>query len=61
MAVGLLLGGLIALIGLSYMGTPMDPKIETPIATRIIQDLAQEEGLGGSAGYPLPAATIRCV
>lgn len=41
----------IALIVLSYMGTPAYG-IETPAATRIIQDLAPEEGLGVLRAIP---------
>jgi ubiquinol-cytochrome c reductase cytochrome b subunit len=46
--------GMLAIIGLvvlSYMGTPQYG-IETPIATRIIQDLAPEEGLGELRAVP---------
>lgn len=49
MGVGLL--SLLTLIVLSYMGTP-EYLIETPAATRIIQDLAPEEGLGELRAIP---------
>lgn len=39
------------LIGLSYMGTPLYA-IETPAATRILQDLAPEEGVGPLRAVP---------
>ena len=42
---------IVALIGLSYMGTPLY-KIETPAATRIVQDLAPEEGMGELRAVP---------
>jgi hypothetical protein len=42
-AVGLL--AVLVLVVLSYMGTPQY-RIQTPAATRIIQDLAPEEGVG---------------
>lgn len=48
-AVGML--ATMALVVLSYMGTPQY-KIETPVATRIIQDLAPEEGLGDLRAIP---------
>ena len=41
----------IALIVLSYMGTP-EYGIETPVATRILQDIAPEEGLGVLRAVP---------
>ena len=44
-AVALGLATVVALAVLTYMGTPMYG-IETPAATRIIQDLAPEEGVG---------------
>lgn len=50
-AVALGLLATITLIGLSYMGTPAYG-IETPPATRIIQDLAPEEGLGELRAIP---------
>ncbi|MGD2156751.1 MAG: cytochrome bc complex cytochrome b subunit [Anaerolineales bacterium] len=48
-ALGLL--GVITLVVLSYVGTP-EYLIETPPATRIIQDLAPEEGLGPLRAVP---------
>jgi hypothetical protein len=48
-AIGIL--ATIALVVLSYMGTPQY-KIETPAATRIVQDLAPEEGLGDLRAIP---------
>jgi len=48
-AVGLLAA--VTLIVLSYMGLP-EYGIETPAATRIIQDLAPEEGLGELRAIP---------
>jgi len=48
-AIGLL--GVITLIVLSYMGTPVY-RIQTPAATRIIQDLAPEEGVGPLRAIP---------
>ncbi len=44
-AVSLGIIGVLALVVLSYMGTP-EYGITTPAATRIIQDLAPEEGTG---------------
>ncbi len=48
-AIGLL--STLALVVLSYMGLP-EYAIETPAATRIIQDLAPEEGLGELRAIP---------
>jgi ubiquinol-cytochrome c reductase cytochrome b subunit len=48
-AIGLL--SVIVLVVLSYMGTPQY-NIETPPATRILQDLAPEEGLGELRAVP---------
>ena len=50
-AVGIGILGVITLIVLSYMGTPVY-KIQTPAATRIIQDLAPEEGVGELRAIP---------
>lgn len=50
-AVGLGLLSVAALVILSYMGTP-HWGIETPAATRIVQDLAPEEGLGPLRAIP---------
>ncbi len=50
-AVALGLAGVVALLVLSYMGTPAWG-IETPAATRIIQDLAPEEGIGPLRAIP---------
>jgi ubiquinol-cytochrome c reductase cytochrome b subunit len=50
-AVSMGLAGVVALIVLSYMGTPLWG-IETPAATRIIQDLAPEEGIGPLRAIP---------
>jgi hypothetical protein len=44
-AVGIGVLGILVLILLSYMGTPVYG-IETPAATRIIQDMSPEEGIG---------------
>jgi hypothetical protein len=43
--------GVIVLVVLSYMGTPVY-KIQTPAATRIVQDLAPEEGVGVLRAIP---------
>jgi ubiquinol-cytochrome c reductase cytochrome b subunit len=48
-ALGLLF--VVALVILSYMGTPLYG-IETPAAVRIIQDLAPEEGIGSLRAVP---------
>jgi quinol-cytochrome oxidoreductase complex cytochrome b subunit len=50
-AIGIGLLGVIVLVVLSYMGTPVY-KIQTPLATRIIQDLAPEEGVGVLRAIP---------
>lgn len=50
-AIGVGVLSLITLVALSYMGLP-EYKIETPAATRIIQDLAPEEGLGELRAIP---------
>jgi quinol-cytochrome oxidoreductase complex cytochrome b subunit len=55
-AVGAGILGLVSLIALSYMGTPYYG-IETPAATRIIQDLAPEEGHG--ALYEVPFSQLQ--
>jgi len=44
-AVGIGILSILVLVVLSYMGTPLYG-IETPAATRIVQDLAPEEGVG---------------
>jgi ubiquinol-cytochrome c reductase cytochrome b subunit len=51
LAVGIGLLGVIVLVVLSYMGTPVY-KIQTPAATRIVQDLAPEEGVGVLRAIP---------
>lgn len=50
-AVGIGLLSVLVLVVLSYMGTP-EYAIQTPAATRIIQDLAPEEGLGPLRAIP---------
>jgi ubiquinol-cytochrome c reductase cytochrome b subunit len=50
-AVGIGILALMALVVLSYMGTPQY-LIETPPATRIVQDLAPEEGTGPLRAIP---------
>lgn len=50
-AITLGISAVIAVVILSYMGTPRF-KIETPAAARIIQDLAPEEGLGDLRAIP---------
>lgn len=51
LAVGIGILALIVLVVLSYMGTPQYA-IETPPATRIVQDLAPEEGQGPLRAIP---------
>jgi ubiquinol-cytochrome c reductase cytochrome b subunit len=51
LAVGIGVFFTIALVVLSYMGTP-EYLIETPPATRIVQDLAPEEGVGPLRAIP---------
>jgi ubiquinol-cytochrome c reductase cytochrome b subunit len=51
LAVGIGMLSLIVLVVLSYMGTP-EYLIETPAATRIVQDLAPEEGVGPLRAIP---------
>jgi hypothetical protein len=48
-AIGIL--GILLLIMLSYMGTPLFG-IETPAATRFIQDMSPEEGVGPISEVP---------
>jgi quinol-cytochrome oxidoreductase complex cytochrome b subunit len=50
-AVGLGIAFVLALLVLTYMGTPLFG-IETPAAPRIIQDLAPEEGVGPLRAVP---------
>lgn len=50
-AIGIGVLTILTLVVLSYMGTPQY-LIETPAATRIIQDLAPEEGLGELRAIP---------
>lgn len=50
-AMGLGMLAIVTLIVLSYMGLP-EYGIETPAATRIVQDLAPEEGLGELRAIP---------
>ncbi len=51
MAVGIGLFAVTGLVALSFIGTPQF-KIETPAATRIMQDMAPEEGLGPLRSIP---------
>jgi ubiquinol-cytochrome c reductase cytochrome b subunit len=51
LAVGIGIFSIIVMIVLSYMGTP-EYLIETPPATRIVQDLAPEEGVGPLRAIP---------
>lgn len=51
LAVGIGLLSVMVLVALSYMGLPVYG-IETPAATRIIQDLAPEEGVGMLRAVP---------
>jgi hypothetical protein len=51
LAVGIGLLGVTTLVVLSYMGTPQY-HIQTPPATRIVQDLAPEEGVGPLRAIP---------
>jgi ubiquinol-cytochrome c reductase cytochrome b subunit len=51
MAVSIGILSIIVLVVLSYMGTP-EYGIETPPATRIVQDLAPEEGVGPLRAIP---------
>lgn len=50
-AIGVGILAIVTLVALSYMGLP-EYGIETPPATRIIQDLAPEEGLGELRAIP---------
>ena len=51
LAVGIGIVGVITIVVLSYMGTPLYG-IETPAATRIVQDLVPEEGVGSLREIP---------